>query len=69
MTRVGGESFPLVSLEVRLVDLATGIVVWSASHTRRGGPTFPLTGWREIHTLGELTAEVCKDILDTLPTD
>lgn len=69
MTRVSREAFPLVSLEVRLLDAATGTVVWSASHTRRGGPTLPLTGWREIHTLGELTTEICKDLLSTLPTE
>ncbi len=66
MVRVGRESFPLVSLEVRLLDVATGRVVWSASHTRRGGPTMPFTGWREIHTLGELTTQMCRQLLDSL---
>lgn len=69
MSRTGRDAFPLLSLEVRLLDSATGTVVWSASHTRRGGPTFPLTGWREIHTLGELTAKVCKELLGTLPSE
>ena len=67
MTRVGRESFPLVSVEVRLVDSATGRLVWSASDTRRGGPGFPIFGWGEVHTLGELSADVCRDILETLP--
>jgi hypothetical protein len=69
MTRVGREAFPLVSLEVRLLDAATGTVIWSASHTRRGGPFFNDTATTEIYTLGELTAEVCKDLLCTLPSD
>jgi TolB-like protein len=67
MTSAGRSSFPLVSIEVRLVDAGTGTMVWSASLTRRGGPTLPFTGWREIHTLGELTTVVCRDLLDTLP--
>ena len=67
MTRVGRESFPLLSLEVRFIDTATGQVVWSASHTRRGGPAMPIFGWGELHTLGELTTDMCRQILRTLP--
>lgn len=66
MTRVGRESFPMVSLEIHLIDAATGGVVWSASHTARGGPTMPFTGWREIHTLGELTTRMCREMLQPL---
>jgi hypothetical protein len=68
MTSGGRQAFPLVSLEVRLLDAVTGEVVWSASLTRRGGPTMPFTGWREVHTLGELTTLVCRELLETLPT-
>ena len=67
MVRVGRGSFPLISLEVRLVDAATGRIVWTASTTRRGGPGFPLFGWGEVHTLGELTEAVCRRLLETLP--
>jgi hypothetical protein len=67
MTRESRKSFPLVSLEVRLVDAGTGRLVWSASETRKGGPGVPLLGWGETHTLGELTADVCRDLLATLP--
>jgi hypothetical protein len=66
MARAGRESFPLISLEVHLVDAASGRIVWSASRTRRGGPSFPLFGWTEVHTLGELAAEMCRDMLGTL---
>lgn len=66
MTREGRDSFPLLSIEVHMVDAASGRIVWSASRTRRGGPSFPLFGWTEVHTLGELTAEVCHDMLGTL---
>ncbi len=68
MTSVGRSAYPLVAIEVRLLDVETGNLVWSASITRRGGPTMPFTGWREIHTLGELTTAVCRDLLQTLPS-
>lgn len=67
MERVGRDEFPLVSIQVRLVDAATGRVVWTASQTRRGGPAFPIFGWGEIHTLGELVSKVCRELLDPLP--
>jgi hypothetical protein len=67
MERVGRDAFPLLSVEARLVDAATGRIVWSASRTRRGGPAFPIFGWGEIHTLGELTSEVCHELVGTLP--
>ena len=67
MTHAGRDSYPVVSLEARLVDAATGRVVWSASETRRGGPSFPLLWWREIHTMGNLMTAVCRDLLRTLP--
>lgn len=69
MTRVGRDAYPLISLEVRLVDCATGRVVWSADQTRRGGPALPLLGWGEVHTLGELTSRVCHELLGTLPRE
>jgi len=74
MVRTGRDAFPLISLEVRLVDTASGKLVWSASTTRRGGPGVPVVSWflgllggGEIHTMGELSAEVCRDFLKTLP--
>ena len=74
MAQSGQEAFPLTSLEARLVDTATGRVIWSASRTRRGGPGVPVVGWLfapfgagEIHTLDELTAEVAREMLATFP--
>jgi polysaccharide biosynthesis protein PelC len=66
MSRAGRESFPLISMEIHMVDAASGRIVWSASRTRKGGPSFPLFGWTEVHTLGELSASLCSDMLRTL---
>jgi len=67
MTSVGRSMYPLVSIEIRLLDTSTGNLVWSASTTRRGGPAMPFMGWREVHTLGELTTAVCRQLLETVP--
>lgn len=65
--RVGRDAFPQISLETRLVDTTSGRIVWTASKTRRGGPGFPIFGFGEVHTAGELTSEVCREMLETLP--
>jgi len=65
--RSGQKTFPMISLEVRMVDAATGRMVWSASGTAKGGPGFPVFGWGEIHTYGELSAKLSRDLLGTLP--
>jgi hypothetical protein len=67
MIHVGRDSYPLISLEVRFVDAATGRVVWSASETRRGGPAPPLFGWTATRTIGDLTTQLCRELLGTLP--
>lgn len=66
MTAVGRESYPLVAFELRFVDVSTGRMIWSSSQTRRGGPAFPLLSWREVHTLGDLSADMCRDALRSL---
>lgn len=74
MMRIGQGTYPHVAVEARLVDVASGRVVWSASDTRTGGPGVPLIGWLfslfgkgETRTLSELTSSVCHDLLSTLP--
>ena len=59
--------YPLLSLEARFVDAVTGRVVWSASTTRRGGPPTALLGWMATRTMGELTTDMCRELLGTLP--
>ncbi len=67
MEQVGRDTFPLISLEVRFVDTTSGRIVWTADKTRRGGPGVPILGTGEIHTIGELTSDVCSELLDSLP--
>jgi TolB-like protein len=58
--------FPVVTVEVRLLDAETANVVWSASVTERGGPKTPIVGFGEIHTLGELSQKVSKELVGKL---
>jgi len=67
MTHTGRDSYPLISLELRFVDAATGRVVWTASETRRGNPAAPFMSFTATRTMGELTTQVCRELLDTLP--
>lgn len=58
---------PLISVEVRLVDVATGTIVWSTSITRVGKPVIPFLGLGGARTLAELTEDVAADLVSRLP--
>lgn len=66
MTTTGRDSYPMVALEVRFVDVATGRLVWTSSITRRTGPGVPFLS-RPIRTIDGLAASVCQEVLQTLP--
>jgi len=66
MTTTGRDTYPMVAVEVRFVDVATGRLVWSSSITRRTGPGVPFVG-RTERTLDGLAATVCREVLQTLP--
>jgi hypothetical protein len=56
-------SFPTISVEARFVDTETGTVIWMATMTERGGPKTPIIGVGETHTLGELSQQMCSDMM------
>jgi TolB-like protein len=63
----GRDAVPVLSLEIHLIDANTGRVVWSASKTAHGSAGVPILGFGKMHTMGELTSEVCRELLSTLP--
>jgi hypothetical protein len=66
MTSTPSGQFPVITVEVRLLDAETANVVWSASATERGGPKTPIIGVGEIHTLGELSQKISKQLVNKL---
>jgi polysaccharide biosynthesis protein PelC len=62
-TRVGQSDYPIISMNIRLIDVPTGTVVWMASYTKKGGPNLPIISVGETHTLSELTQKICHDIV------
>jgi curli biogenesis system outer membrane secretion channel CsgG len=63
MIRVGQGTYPLISFNVKLVDVPTGRVVWESSYSGKGGPKLPVVGWGETHTLSELAQKACGDVV------
>jgi curli biogenesis system outer membrane secretion channel CsgG len=61
--RSGGESYPLITLNVRLIDTQYGKVVWEITHTKSGRSKIPILGIGGTATLPELTRKVCHDVV------
>ena len=40
---MGGRTYPVVGISVRLIDSATGKILWSVDHSERGGKGDPLS--------------------------
>ncbi len=59
-------SFPTISVEARFVDTETGTVIWMATMTERGGPKTPIIGVGETHTLGELSQQMCNEMISKI---
>ncbi len=66
MTRSGGESYPIITLDVRLIDTQYGKVVWEISYTKSGRPKIPILGIGGISSLPELNQKVCKELAEII---
>lgn len=66
MSPSGGDYFPVIGVEARLVDTETGTIVWKATISDRGGPKTPIIGVGEIHTLGELSQKLSKTLVSKI---
>lgn len=66
MVQLAGERYPILSMTVKLIDAATGTVVWQSNVTARGGPNLPIVSIGESYLLGELTQKVCKKVVKSL---
>jgi TolB-like protein len=66
MTSSPAGRYPLISVEARLVDVATGTVVWKASVSEKGGPKTPIIGMGETKTLGALGQKLSQRLVNKL---
>jgi len=67
MVRIGQTQYPQVTLDVELIDVATGTTAWVISHTKKGGPNLPFLSVGETFTLGEMLQETCRDVVSKIP--
>lgn len=67
MTRIGQNQYPLISVELRMLDAQTGRLVWAMTLTRKGGPGFPFFGFGQTRTLPELAAKVVDEFVAGVP--
>ncbi|MBI3008693.1 MAG: hypothetical protein HYY56_04170 [Candidatus Omnitrophica bacterium] len=67
MVRIGAESYPVITLTVRLLDVETGGIMWMSSFSKKGGPgSIPFISAGEVYTLSELTQKVARQIVSSL---
>jgi hypothetical protein len=66
MQSTGAGPFPVITAEARLVDVATGTVVWTSTVSDRGGPKTPIIGVGEVHTLGGLADALSRSMIETI---
>ena len=66
MTATTAWNFPVIAVDVRFIDVATGTVVWKASASERGGPKTPIIGLGEVRTLGELADRMSRKMIASM---
>ncbi len=66
-TRSGQSQFPMITLEVRMLDVQTGRLVWMTTINKTGGPNIPFFGFGETHTLPELALEITDELVERVP--
>lgn len=66
MTTTSSGAFPVITVEARMIDVATGTVVWKSSVADRGGPKTPIIGVGEVHTLGGLAQAISRRMVAKL---
>ncbi len=66
-SRSGQSQFPMITLEVRMLDVSTGRLVWMTTINKTGGPNVPFFGFGETHTLPELALKITSELVRRVP--
>jgi len=63
---VRNETFPVISLNLRMIDAGKGKVVWAATCTRRGDDSETVFGLGKVKTLERMCGIVTREMIETL---
>lgn len=66
INRTAAGSFPEIALTLRMLDAKTGNIIWSVSHTEKGGRLLPTIFGLGESTLSEATVKAAHSIVETL---
>lgn len=66
MRRAGNQEFPVVGMDVEMVDVATGKTVWRLSLTRKGHGRLAMIGASGMKTFGAVTQQACAEAVARL---
>jgi TolB-like protein len=66
MVRTGTDEVPVVSISARIVDAASGEILWVMSHSRAGSDREKLFGMGRIESFSKLTGVVVDEMVRTI---
>ncbi len=66
MVNEGGDTYPSVSITLRMVRCSDGRIVWAGSHSKRGDDSESVFGLGRVGTLEQLTQITVSELVDTL---
>jgi len=66
VNRTMAGSFPEIAVTLRMLDAKTGNIIWSVSHSEKGGRILPTVFGIGEDTLSEVTARATKKVVETL---
>jgi TolB-like protein len=63
------ETVPVVSFAVRMVSCSSGVILWAATHSKRGDDNESMFELGRVETTEELAAVAVREAVSTLKTD
>jgi TolB-like protein len=63
------ERVPVVSFAIRMVSCSSGVILWAATHSRRGDDNESMFELGRVETTEELAAVAVREAVSTLKTD
>ncbi len=62
--RIRNENYPVVSLNVRWVDVNTGTIIFMGTTAEEGSPKVPIVDWGEERLFSVITRKVCRKLIN-----